>query len=229
MSPDEVDSVSCSICMEEFADGDDSILTICSHRFHMACLNRWTLSGGTDCPLCRTCITARCEIDDNNVSGSGMTYTSYNDILRIINENNDNDDDDDDEGWRGSRWAVDMGLNNNENNENNENNNENNENNNENNENNENTRINNLIHNQNINRNSDLQNIYVLPLAIRTPSPIRRGSNWVGPRLVVARRAQARAHARRYADGYASMIERGESDYTISRNLDNWINVGNWV
>ena len=189
MSPDEVDSVSCSICMEEFADGDDSILTICSHWFHMACLNRWTLSGGTDCPLCRTSITARCEIDDNN----------YND--------------------EGSRWAVDMGINNIENNENNENNDENNEN----------TRINNLIHNQNINRNSDIQNIYVLPEEIMTPPVIRRRSNWVGPRLVVARRAQARAEARRYADGYSSMIERGESDYTISRNLDNWINVGNWI
>jgi len=47
------ESVSCSICMEDFQDGKTIVKTkVCSHVYHMECLKGW-LRGARTCPLCR--------------------------------------------------------------------------------------------------------------------------------------------------------------------------------
>lgn len=45
-------SKECSICLENFAEGDELIRLSCDHRFHSVCLNPWIRSCG-DCPYCR--------------------------------------------------------------------------------------------------------------------------------------------------------------------------------
>lgn len=41
----------CSICLEEFVEQDNLIITSCKHTFHKQCLEKVTLP---HCPLCRT-------------------------------------------------------------------------------------------------------------------------------------------------------------------------------
>jgi hypothetical protein len=43
----------CSICMEEFVDGDIVRVLPCSHRFHPSCIDPWLLKKSGTCPLCR--------------------------------------------------------------------------------------------------------------------------------------------------------------------------------
>jgi hypothetical protein len=50
------DSGACPICMEELVDEDDTNSTICAHKFHVACLDRWRHFGCVNCPLCRMII-----------------------------------------------------------------------------------------------------------------------------------------------------------------------------
>ncbi|XP_057440703.1 RING-H2 finger protein ATL5-like [Lotus japonicus] len=43
----------CSVCLSEFADGDEGrLLPNCSHSFHSPCIDAWFASHST-CPLCR--------------------------------------------------------------------------------------------------------------------------------------------------------------------------------
>ena len=46
----------CSICISDCCQKDDSVTTICNHRFHKGCLEKWSYSGRSQvaCPLCRT-------------------------------------------------------------------------------------------------------------------------------------------------------------------------------
>lgn len=49
------DSVSCSICLSDFEEGEEGReLVMCKHAFHRKCIERWLLHGnqGT-CPLCK--------------------------------------------------------------------------------------------------------------------------------------------------------------------------------
>lgn len=44
----------CSVCLCEFRDGEDvRILPLCSHPFHVSCIDMWLYSH-PDCPVCRT-------------------------------------------------------------------------------------------------------------------------------------------------------------------------------
>lgn len=47
------ESVDCAVCLCEFTDKDKlRLLPVCSHAFHISCIDTWLLSNST-CPLCR--------------------------------------------------------------------------------------------------------------------------------------------------------------------------------
>ncbi|KAJ6925048.1 hypothetical protein NC652_018099 [Populus alba x Populus x berolinensis] len=47
------DDIRCSICQEEYADGDEVGRLPCEHRYHVACIHQW-LSLKNWCPICKT-------------------------------------------------------------------------------------------------------------------------------------------------------------------------------
>jgi hypothetical protein len=50
----------CSICLEEFCQGDKRTSLPCKHEFHTSCVNTW-FSTETSCPVCRrVCFDRRC-------------------------------------------------------------------------------------------------------------------------------------------------------------------------
>ncbi|WOK96308.1 hypothetical protein Cni_G05015 [Canna indica] len=52
------DPFDCAVCLSEFeADDKLRLLPICSHAFHLECIDTWLLSHST-CPLCRRCLLA---------------------------------------------------------------------------------------------------------------------------------------------------------------------------
>lgn len=45
---------SCPICLEEFTFEKEKLsITKCNHLFHPICLDKWTIDGNNNCPLCR--------------------------------------------------------------------------------------------------------------------------------------------------------------------------------
>lgn len=47
-----LDHAACSICLEEYVDGDSLRILMCQHHFHTACVDEW-LRGSQVCPTCR--------------------------------------------------------------------------------------------------------------------------------------------------------------------------------
>ncbi|KAL9242068.1 hypothetical protein vseg_016107 [Gypsophila vaccaria] len=45
----------CSICLENFVEGNDLVSLPCGHRFHTLCLSPWLKTCG-ECPYCRSCV-----------------------------------------------------------------------------------------------------------------------------------------------------------------------------
>lgn len=60
-------SLSCSICTEDFTSGDPVRVLPCNHKFHPACVDPWLLDVSGTCPLCRV---------DLRPPGSGSNPTS---------------------------------------------------------------------------------------------------------------------------------------------------------
>ena len=46
------DKKRCSICLENFKNGDDSIILPCIHIFHSECIKKWMKNNGI-CPICK--------------------------------------------------------------------------------------------------------------------------------------------------------------------------------
>ena len=46
------DSRACSICLEDFKNGDERKIMPCLHGFHASCLDKWLRSNGS-CPICK--------------------------------------------------------------------------------------------------------------------------------------------------------------------------------
>mmetsp|Transcript_6341 Transcript_6341/g.15785 ORF Transcript_6341/g.15785 Transcript_6341/m.15785 type:complete len:548 (+) Transcript_6341:145-1788(+) len=50
------DKRQCSICLEDFCQGDERTSLPCLHGFHSGCVNRWLSSNGS-CPVCKTSVS----------------------------------------------------------------------------------------------------------------------------------------------------------------------------
>jgi hypothetical protein len=50
--PQEEEKEDCSICMEKMCRST-FVVTVCAHKFHSTCLNKWSETGNVTCPLCR--------------------------------------------------------------------------------------------------------------------------------------------------------------------------------
>jgi len=54
LSVDNVNAPTCSICLNEYHNGDKVIVgTACSHMFHYDCCMQWVYKGNDHCPYCR--------------------------------------------------------------------------------------------------------------------------------------------------------------------------------
>ena len=66
----ETESENCTICLESFSPSQPVTTTICNHRYHETCLNKW-LNIGNTCPLCKTILSDRTiapnNLDDNHI------------------------------------------------------------------------------------------------------------------------------------------------------------------
>ncbi|KAL2321867.1 hypothetical protein Fmac_026246 [Flemingia macrophylla] len=57
----------CAVCLCEFSDHDKlRLLPMCTHAFHMNCLDTWLLSNST-CPLCRASLSSHMENHHQNM------------------------------------------------------------------------------------------------------------------------------------------------------------------
>eukprot|EP01051_Picozoa_sp_SAG22_P002691 SAG22_NODE_122_length_18920_cov_23.494076_21_plen_86_part_00 len=45
----------CTICLSEYADGDERRVLPCGHRFHLLCIDQW-FGTSSKCPLCNKMI-----------------------------------------------------------------------------------------------------------------------------------------------------------------------------
>ncbi len=61
-------SESCSICLNDFVNGDVLIPLQCSHMYHKACLSMWLIRRNT-CPLCATTVVVSA-VEEQNVASA---------------------------------------------------------------------------------------------------------------------------------------------------------------
>merc|ERR1719203_2422106 len=71
---EEVKKDSCSICLEEFKDGDQIRRLPCFHIFHKHEIDRWLKTGNDKCPICRVPIDGvqECECRDKSLCFLGF-------------------------------------------------------------------------------------------------------------------------------------------------------------
>ena len=48
-----VKTTDCTICLENFEDSDDILLTNCKHLFHKKCAEKWLTNYSVKCPICK--------------------------------------------------------------------------------------------------------------------------------------------------------------------------------
>ncbi|KAL6891354.1 hypothetical protein HDV57DRAFT_513773 [Trichoderma longibrachiatum] len=48
-----VENAGCSICTEDFREGEDMRVLPCNHKFHPTCIDPWLVNVSGTCPLCR--------------------------------------------------------------------------------------------------------------------------------------------------------------------------------
>ncbi|XP_057290168.1 uncharacterized protein LOC130612840 [Hydractinia symbiolongicarpus] len=49
-------NVSCTVCLEDYEDGEELMLCPCGHGYHRECIKKWILRKNT-CPLCNVLIS----------------------------------------------------------------------------------------------------------------------------------------------------------------------------
>ena len=46
------DEKACSVCLQDYNESDEIVLTTCNHMYHKRCINNW-LEQNKSCPVCR--------------------------------------------------------------------------------------------------------------------------------------------------------------------------------
>jgi len=77
--------ISCTICLEDYHDGEKLRVLPCQHAFHEGCIVPWLTERAPTCPLCKAHLVVTREGDD------------YDSEEEIEDDDLDNDDDDDDD------------------------------------------------------------------------------------------------------------------------------------
>ncbi|KAJ3118541.1 hypothetical protein HK098_005909 [Nowakowskiella sp. JEL0407] len=61
----------CSICLADYADGDELRMLTCRHAFHKNCFDEWVVEYVNSCPICRV----KC-VDETTQAGTGTTSSN---------------------------------------------------------------------------------------------------------------------------------------------------------
>jgi Ring finger domain len=70
-------SISCSICTEDFTLGEELRVLPCNHKFHALCVDPWLLNVSGTCPLCRIDLRPPQEIADEQNADEAANAVSY--------------------------------------------------------------------------------------------------------------------------------------------------------
>ncbi|KAJ4859098.1 ring finger domain-containing protein [Trichoderma breve] len=66
-SPPPVVNVGCSICTEDFTEGEDMRVLPCNHTFHPNCIDPWLINVSGTCPLCRLDLRPEAETNEGDI------------------------------------------------------------------------------------------------------------------------------------------------------------------
>ncbi|KAL7937402.1 hypothetical protein V8C35DRAFT_292418 [Trichoderma chlorosporum] len=66
-TPPPVVNVGCSICTEDFTEGEDMRVLPCNHTFHPNCIDPWLINVSGTCPLCRLDLRPEAESNEGDV------------------------------------------------------------------------------------------------------------------------------------------------------------------
>merc|ERR1712083_111188 len=69
---------SCSICLEEFENGEKLVKLPCSHYFHPDCINPWLTERQPTCPLCKANVKHDLERKRRQMNGQYDDDETYN-------------------------------------------------------------------------------------------------------------------------------------------------------
>ncbi|KAH6610163.1 ring finger domain-containing [Trichoderma cornu-damae] len=70
-SHNPVGNVGCSICTEDFTEGEDMRVLPCNHQFHPNCIDPWLINISGTCPLCRLDLRPEAS-EQNDTAASDM-------------------------------------------------------------------------------------------------------------------------------------------------------------
>ncbi|XP_042484726.1 E3 ubiquitin-protein ligase RNF12-like [Macadamia integrifolia] len=79
------DDKACSVCLEDFAPGEELLITPCKHMFHEECILPWVNSNG-QCPVCRfsLCDTGGRALSQNNHPGIPVNDRMPGDFIALV-------------------------------------------------------------------------------------------------------------------------------------------------
>ncbi|EHK24399.1 uncharacterized protein TRIVIDRAFT_115816, partial [Trichoderma virens Gv29-8] len=66
-APPPVVNVGCSICTEDFTEGEDMRVLPCNHTFHPNCIDPWLINVSGTCPLCRLDLRPEAETHEGDI------------------------------------------------------------------------------------------------------------------------------------------------------------------
>ena len=77
----------CSICLDEYEQGDKLRCLPCKHAFHARCVGRWLAERSATCPLCKAEILEEEEEEDESVESNHQVGTPPRDTEDIPGDN----------------------------------------------------------------------------------------------------------------------------------------------
>ncbi|XP_074290021.1 uncharacterized protein LOC141616780 [Silene latifolia] len=76
------DGKNCAVCLEDFEDGEEVMVTPCKHMFHEECIIPW-VKNHSNCPVCRS---ALCKSAGENRSAVPPTTNDILSLIRAVDE-----------------------------------------------------------------------------------------------------------------------------------------------